>query len=95
MKYIRVPLTVGVVYSTNGIFKPRAIFVGGERFLIDKVISKKNYCPKSVGAIAPIEFTVMVEGERKKIYFEKDTDKWFSVKRALENEGQGDFTQRC
>lgn len=95
MKFIRVPLTVGVVYSTNGIFKPRAIFVGGKRFLIDRVISKKNYCPKSVGAIAPIEFTVMVEGERKKIYFERDTGKWFSVMpvRNGQNEGQSYFTQ--
>ncbi|MBO5339290.1 MAG: hypothetical protein J6A96_06280 [Clostridia bacterium] len=94
MKYTRIPLAVGVVYTADGNFKPKTIIVNGEKFLIDKVLYKKNYCPKSVAAIAPIEFTVMVAGETKKIYFEKDTDKWFSIKRVLkENEAQSYFTQ--
>lgn len=94
MKYVRIPLAVGVIYSSDGNFKPKTISVGGQVFSIDKVLYKKNYCPKSVPAIAPIEFTVMVEGETKKIYFEKDCGKWFSVKRVLkDNEGQSNFTQ--
>ncbi|MBQ3039998.1 MAG: hypothetical protein IJD42_00195 [Clostridia bacterium] len=92
--YIRIPLAVGVIYSADGVFKPKTISVNGEKFLIDKVLYKKNYCPKSVGAIAPIEFTIMVGGEIKKIYFEKDTGKWFSVKKILKsNEGKSYFTQ--
>ena len=93
MTYLRIPLAVGVIYSADGIFKPKTILINGEKFLIDRVLSKKNYCPKSVGAIAPIEFTVMVAGEIKKIYFEKDTGKWFSVKRVKKNEGPSYFTQ--
>lgn len=92
--YIRIPLAVGVIYSSDGNFKPKAISVNGQLFSIDRVLYKKNYCPKSVGAIAPIEFTVIVEGETKKIYFEKDTGKWFSVKKILKNnEGKSYFTQ--
>lgn len=92
--YIRIPLAVGVIYSADGVFKPKTISVNGEKFLIDKVLYKKNYCPKSVGAIAPIEFTIIVGGEIKKIYFEKDTGKWFSVKKILKsNEGKSYFTQ--
>ena len=93
MTYQRIPLAVGVIYSADGIFKPKTILINGEKFLIDRVLYKKNYCPKSVGAIAPIEFTVMVAGEIKKIYFEKDTGKWFSVKRVLKNEAKSYFTQ--
>lgn len=93
MKYKRIPLAVGVVYSADGNFKPKTISVNGEKFLIDRVLYKKNYCPKSVMAIAPIEFTVIVAGEIKKIYFEQDTGKWFSVKRVKKNEGQSNFTQ--
>ena len=94
MKYARIPLAVGVVYSADGNFKPRTISVNGEKFLVDRVLYKKNYCPKSVAAIAPIEFTVLVEGETKKIYFEKDSGKWFSVKKIInDNEGQSNFTQ--
>lgn len=94
MKYARIPLAVGVVYSADGNFKPRTISVNGEKFLIDRVLYKKCYCPKSVPAIAPIEFTVLVEGETKRIYFEKDSGKWFSVKKIRKNdEEQSYFTQ--
>ena len=92
MTYQRIPLAVGVIYSADGIFKPKTISVNGEKFSIERVLYKKNYCPKSVGAIAPIEFTVLVEGETKKIYFEQDTGKWFSVKR-VKNEGTSNFAQ--
>ncbi len=86
--YIRIPLAVGVIYSADGVFKPKTISVNGEKFLIDRILYKKNYCPKSVPAIAPIEFTILVEGETKKIYFEQDTGMWFSVKKVLkDNEG--------
>ena len=92
--YIRIPLAVGVIYSADGVFKPKTISVNGEKFSIDRVLYKRNYCPKSVSAIAPIEFTVLVEGETKKIYFEKDTGKWFSVKKILKNDdGKSYFTQ--
>ena len=88
MKFIRIPLAVGVIYSSDGNFKPKTISVNGEVFSINRVLYKKNYCPKGVSAIAPIEFTVMVEGETKKIYFEKDSGMWFSVKKVLKgNEG--------
>lgn len=93
MTYLRIPLAVGVIYSADGVFKPKTISVNGEKFSVDRVLYKKNYCPKSVMAIAPIEFTVLVEGEIKKIYFEQDTGKWFSVKRVKKNERQGYFTQ--
>ena len=45
--------------------------------------------------IAPVEFTVLVFGQTKKIYFERDTGKWFSVMpvRNGQNEGQSYFTQ--
>ena len=92
--YIRIPLAVGVIYSADGIFKPKTISVNGENFKVDRVLYKKNYCPKNVPCIAPIEFTVLVEGETKKIYFERDTGKWFSVKKVLkDNEGSSYFTQ--
>ena len=92
--FVRIPLAVGVIYSADGVFKPKTISVNGEKFLIDRVLYKKNYCPKSVAAIAPIEFTVLVECETKKIYFEKDTGKWFSVKKILKNDdGKSYFTQ--
>lgn len=91
--YVRIPLAVGVIYSADGVFKPKTILVNGEKFTIDRVIYKRNYCPKSVPAIAPVEFTILVEGETKKIYFEPESGKWFSIKRIYKNEGKSYFTQ--
>ena len=92
-KYTRKPLSVGVVYRHDGKISPVVIICDGEKFQIDKIIDQKIHAPLSVGSISPIEFTVLVSGEEKKIYFEKDTGKWFSVKEAKENEGPSYFAQ--
>ena len=86
MKHLRIPLTIGVIYTANGAMIPRTIIYNGEKYLIDKVIYKRNYYPRVVSTVAPTEYTVMVMGEVKKIYFERDTGKWFSIKDVLESD---------
>ncbi len=79
-KFTRMPLSVGVVYRQDGKILPVLIICEGGKFQIDKILDQKKHAPLAVGSIAPIEFTVLVAGETKKIYFEEDTGKWFSVK---------------
>lgn len=81
-KFTRTPLSVGVVYRADGKILPVVIIYDDKKFQIDKIIDSKKRAPKAVGSISPIEFTVLVAGETKKIYFEEDTGKWFSVKEA-------------
>ena len=78
-KFMRIPLTVGVIYSKSGEALPRTVIFEGERFVIDKILFSKKKSPLVVPCIAPIEYTVLIDGREKKIYFEKDTGKWFSV----------------
>ena len=78
-KFLRIPLSVGVIYSKSGRVLPRTVIFEGERFPIDKILFQKKKNPLVVPCIAPLEFTVLIGGQEKKIYFEKDTGKWFSV----------------
>ncbi len=80
MSAVRIPLVVEVIYYENGHFEPSSIIFDDISYNVDKVIRKGNYCPKNIGCLAPIEYTIMVEGQTKKIYFEEHTKKWFSVK---------------
>ena len=80
-KYRRIPLNVDALFLSNGKIKPRKIILKEGVFTIDKVVSSKNYCPQVVPCVAPVEYTVFVEGEQKKIYYEPHTNMWFSVKK--------------
>lgn len=80
-RYVRVPLNVDAIFLANGKIKPRKIILKEGVFTIDRIISSKNYCPHVVPCVAPTEYTVIVEGSEKKIYFEPHSNMWFSVKR--------------
>ena len=81
MIYKRVPLAVDAVFTQNGTIKPKKIILKEGVFTVDRVVSIKARCPVVVTAIAPLEYTVIVEGCEKKIYFEPRSNQWFSVKR--------------
>lgn len=80
-RYQRIPLNVDALFLSDGTIKPRKIILKEGIFTIDKVISSKNYCPRVVPCVAPVEYTVSVEGTHKKIYYEPHSSMWFSVKK--------------
>ena len=82
-EYIRVPLTVDALFMTDGTMKPQKIYFGGESFEITRVLAHKRFCPRVVRCIAPIEYTVLIDRQEKKIYYEADTNTWFSVKERI------------
>ena len=79
-KFIRVPLDVCVICESNGSFKPQKLFYNGAAFEITKTLGVRHKCPKDVGCIAPVEYTVLIDNTERKIYYEHDTNTWFSVK---------------
>ena len=79
-KYQRISLDVEVRFFKNGKIKPKKILFGESSFVISRILDVRSFCPKVVPCIAPIEYTVTVEGQEKKIYFEPDTNSWFSIK---------------
>jgi len=79
-EYLRVPLTVDALFLPDGSFRPRKIYFGGEPYEITRVLQKRRYCPRVVRCITPVEYTVIIDKREKKIYYEADTNTWFSVK---------------
>ena len=79
MKYERIPLIVDVLFMEDGTMKPRRLIHNGQIYEIKRTVRKKRHCPSVVPCIAPIEYTVLIENVEKKIYFEPETGKWFSV----------------
>ena len=80
-RYQRFPLNVDVIFLADGTIKPQKIILKEGTYKIDKVVSSKNYCPLVVPCVSPVEYTVIVEGSQKKIYYEPHSSKWFSVRR--------------
>ena len=95
----RIPLSVGAIYSKSGVILPSEVIYEGKKYPIEKIISRRKRSPQVVPCIAPIEYTVLIDSYEKKIYFEKDTGKWFSVmkvtipQKVSDDEGQSDITQ--
>lgn len=75
---IRIPLNVEAQFLKSGKIKPRRIIVDERTLEITKVLDIRPFYP-SVSSIAPLEYTVLIEGLIKKIYFEAETSKWFAV----------------
>lgn len=78
--YHRMPLAVEAVFLTDGSFKPKKLFFKDNTFEITRVLKIRRYCPQQVRAIATIEYTVVIDSQERKIYYEPDTNTWFSVK---------------
>lgn len=79
-KYERKQLEVLASFGTDGALKPFKLIYKDRSFEITKVKRVRRHCPQEVGCIAPLEYTVIVDGVERKIYFEQDSNTWFSVK---------------
>lgn len=79
-EYIRVPLEVSVLCMPDGSQRPQKLFYHDKSFEITKTLSVRPKCPKEVGCIAPMEYTVLIDNEERKIYYEHETNTWFSIK---------------
>ena len=78
--YKRIPLTIDALFLPDGTFKPRKLIYNDQVFEITRVVRIRPYCPRVVRCIAPIEYMVMIDGRERQIYYEEDTNTWFSVK---------------
>lgn len=80
VSYRKIPLIVNAIFTKEGSVFPTELIIGDESYLIDRIIDSRPHCPRVVRSVAPIEYTIMVEGYEKKIYYEMDSNTWFSVK---------------
>ena len=85
-QYRRMPLAVEAIFRTDGSFTPKRLLFKDNTFDITRVVSIRRYCPQQVRAIAPFEYTVIIDSQERKIYFEPDTNTWFSVKEVYDTQ---------
>ncbi len=78
--YLRIPLAVDARFQSDGSFIPLKVLYRGMSFEITRVLGKRRRCPPGVRAVASVEYSVMVNGREQKIYFEAESNSWFSVK---------------
>ena len=79
-EYKKIALGVEAKFLTDGTILPRAIWLDGCRYTVERILAKNKRHPMEVGCIAPIEYVVIVDGYRKVIYYEPSAQQWFSVK---------------
>jgi len=78
--YQRMPVAVEAVFQPDGSFKPKKLFFKDNTFEITRILRTRRYCPRTVRAIATWEYTVVIDSQERQIYYEPDTNQWFSVK---------------
>ena len=84
--YHRMPLAVEAVFMPDGSFKPKKLFFKDNTFEITRILRSRRYCPQQVRAIATWEYTVIIDSQERKIYYEPDTNQWFSVKEVYDTQ---------
>lgn len=79
-QFLRIPLTMDALFSTDGTVTPLKFYYKGRAYDIMRILGRKKHCPPGVRAIAPLEYSVLIDGRERKIYYEEDSNTWFSVK---------------
>lgn len=82
-KYQRIQLKVDAIFEKDGVMTPKKIICENQTFDIIKVLDIRRRCPTEVPCIAPLQYTVRIEDQERRIYFEPDSNSWFSVKEVL------------
>lgn len=96
IKYQRTPLEVEAKFLADGGFKPKRIIYHDRAFEITRVLRVRKHAPTTVPCIAPLEYAVIVDGKERKLYYEREGERWFSIKEVQvpDEEGAGNPAQR-
>ena len=80
MRDERLALRVEAIFEPDGTLAPKRIDYGDGSWDVDRILQSRKRCPRTVRAISPVEYRVVVQGREKLLYYEADTQTWFSVK---------------
>ena len=83
IRYRRINLDVDVRFKPDGTLIPRRITYKARQYPISRITGQRPFIPSEVRCKEPIEFTTIINGQEKKLYYEYSTNTWFSIKRYL------------
>lgn len=79
-KFVRTPIGVEAIFMPDGSFVPKKLWYKGKSFEIIRVERVRKYSPWQVSAVATTEYTVVIDDAKRQIYYEPESNQWFSVK---------------
>lgn len=79
-KFVRTPIGIEALFLSDGSFVPKRLWYKGKSFEIIRVVRERKYSPWQVRAIATTEYTVLIDDTERKIYYEPESNQWFSIK---------------
>ena len=79
----KIPIEVIVRFTENGEIRPLKLIYGDKIYLIDKVYKKTMTTPKGSFGLS-LEYNCLINGKRKKIYFDRYNNIWYVFKTTIE-----------
>lgn len=79
-RFVRIPIGVEAIFMPDGSFVPKKLCYKGKSFEIIRVVRERKYSPWKVRAIATTEYTVVIDDAERQIYYEPESNRWFSIK---------------
>lgn len=79
-KFVRTPIGVEAIFMSDGSFVPKKLWYKGKSFEIIRVVRERKYSPWQVRAVATTEYTVVIDDSERQIYYEPESNRWFSIK---------------
>ena len=83
IRYKRINLDVDVRFKSDGTLIPRQVTYKARHYAVSRVLGQRPFIPREVRCKEPIEYTTIIDGKEKKLYYEYSTNTWFSIKRYL------------
>ena len=80
IRYKRINLDVDVRFKSNGTLIPRKDTYKAQHYAVSRALGQRPFISKCT---EPIEYTPIIDGKEKKLYYEYSTNTWFSIKRYL------------
>lgn len=81
VEYEKVYVAMLLHIDDEGIMKPVAVeWTDGTKFDIDKITDERNAPPEHTGGVLTRKYKVIIRGKEKKIYLDKQTNRWFVEK---------------
>ena len=81
VEYEKIYVAMLLHIDDEGFMKPVAVeWTDGTLSEIDKVIDERNAPPEHTGGVLTRKYKVKIKGNEKKIYLDKQTNRWFVEK---------------
>ena len=77
MRYVKIYVKVVADFLVGGGMRPKEIvWQDGRRFEIDRVKFIER-APCKTGSVLPVRYTVIISGEQKYLYFDREKEQFF------------------